>query len=306
MGDTILITGATGQISSAIIPHVKATGATVRALVRNRNKVENLAGDGVVFVEGDLGLPRSLRPAFEGVDTLWLLTAVTPRAPEHHSNALQAAREAGVKRVVRLSSNDGAKPCVSALNSRLMAISDAELKASGIPYTIIRPHFFMQNLLIAAQTVAAEGAIYMALGNARIPMIDARDISEAAARLLSSRGHENKEYTLSGPCAVSVDDVANALSTELKKAVRYVPISVESADQAMQQLGFDAWIRTLLSDYFEAYSTSSAGDATDDFQKIVGRPPRGIEQFAHDFAGAFRGEMSPEVAAAMSSLRPAS
>ena len=305
MAETILITGATGQISRGIIEHLKGTGARVRALVRNRAKAEGLAHDNVACVEGDLGLPRTLAPAFESVDTLWLLTAVTPRSPEHHSNALQAARDAGVKRIVRLSSND-AKPGARALNSRLMAISDAELKTSGIPYTILRPHFFMQNLLIAAQTVAAEGAMYMSLGEARMPMIDTRDISEAAARVLTTSGHEKKEYTLSGPRAVSIDDVASTLGTELQKAVRYVPIPLEAADQAMQQIGFDEWIRTLLGDYFKAYSTSWVGDATDEFQKLVGHPARSIEQFAHDFAGAFRGEISPAIAAALSSLRPAS
>ncbi len=286
MSKTILITGATGQISSGIIPHLKGSGATLRALVRDRQRAASLAEQGVEVVEGDLGRPRTLGRAFAGAETVWILTPPGPRAPEQSSNALWAARQGGARHVVRMSAI-GAAHDAPTINSRLHALSDAELAASGIPYTILRPHAFMQNVMMSAQSVAEQGALYLALGEGRLGMIDARDVAEAAARVLTTAGHENKIYTLTGPRAVSLAEVAAALGAALGKPVKYVPIPIEAADEAMAKMGLDEWTRTLSTDYFAAYSRNWADAVTGDFSQLVGRPARSIDDFARDFAGAF-------------------
>jgi uncharacterized protein YbjT (DUF2867 family) len=181
----------------------------------------------------------------------------------------------------------GAAHDAPTINSRLHALSDAELAASGIPYTILRPHAFMQNLMMSAQSVAEQGALYLALGEGRLGMIDARDVAEAAARVLTTAGHENKIYTLTGPRAVSLAEVAAALGAALGKPVKYVPIPIEAADEAMAKMGLDEWTRTLSTDYFAAYSRNWADAVTGDFSQLVGRPARSIDDFARDFAGAF-------------------
>ena len=129
--------------------------------------------------------------------------------------------------------------------------------------------------------------MYLALGDGRLAMIDARDISEAAARVLVTPGHENTTYTLTGPRAISLHEVATALGAALTRPVRYVPVPLEAADDAMAKMGFDEWIRALMTDYFAAYSRNWRATATEDFTRIVGRPPRSIDDFARDFAGAF-------------------
>jgi uncharacterized protein YbjT (DUF2867 family) len=286
MPKTILITGATGSVSSAIFPILKTSGANLRALVHHRRKAISLVEQDVEVIEGDLGRPRTLGQAFDGADTVWILTAAGPRAPEHSSNALWAARKGGARHIVRMSAV-GAAHDAPTINSRLHALSDAELVASGIPYTILKPHFFMQNLLMAAQSVATEGAIYVPMGEARLPMIDVRDISEAAARVLTTPGHEQKTYTLTGPRAVSIHDAATALSRALNKPVKYVPVPLEAADDALAKMGIDEWMRELLTDYFAAYSSNWGTAVTTDFEYIVRREPHSIEDFARDFAGAF-------------------
>lgn len=287
MAKTILITGATGNISSGILANLKGSGHNLRALVRNPEKAEALKTQGIDARIGDLEKPWTLGPVFEGADTVWLLTPPGPRAPEQSSNGLWAARQAGVKHIVRMSAV-GAAFNAPTINSRLHALSDAETAASGIPYTILKPHFFAQNLMMmAGGSIAQEGAMYVALGEGKVGIIDSRDISEFAAHVLTHAGHEGKTYTLTGPASLSMHQIAEALGKGLGKPVKYVPIPWEAAQQAMAKMGMDPWSINFLGDYMKAYSGNWGDFANGEFQAVTGKAPRSIEQFARDFAGAF-------------------
>lgn len=286
MSKTILITGATGNISSGIIDQLKGSQHRLLALVRNPDKAKALESAGVELRVGDLEKPWTLGSAFEGADTAWILTPPGPRAPEQSSNALWAARNAGVKHIVRMSAI-GAAHDAPTINGRLHGLSDAELIGSGVPYTIVKPHFFMQNLLMAAASIAQQGVMYLPLADSRMGLIDSRDISEFAARVLSEAGHEGKIYTLTGPASVTMHQVAAAIGDATGKPVRYEPVPLEAAWQSMVQAGIDEWTVNLTCDYFAAYSTNWGDLVTSDFQSVVGHAPRSIAEFAKDFAGAF-------------------
>ena len=284
---TILITGATGNISSGVITHLKGSKYRLCALVRHPDKAEELKRQGVELRVGDLEKPWTLGPAFAGADTVWILAPPGPRAPEQCSNALWAARQAGAKYVVRLSAF-GASHTAPTINSRLHALSDAEVAASGIPFTILKPHYFMQNLLMAAQSIAQQGAMYFALANGKMGLIDSRDISEFAAHVLTSSGHEGKTYTLTGPASVSMSQIATAIGKAIGKTVTYVPVTAEVERQAMLKMGIDEWMANLMGNYSAAYSANWGDLVTDDFQRVIGKSPRSIEQFSKDFEGAFK------------------
>ena len=286
MPNTILITGATGNISSGIIAQLNGSGHSLRALVRNPEKAEELRRQGVEISVGDLEKPWTLGSAFAGVDTVWILAPPGPRAPEQCSNALWAAKQGGARHVVRMSAF-GAAHTAPTINSRLHALSDAELVGSGIPFTILKPHFFMQNLMMGAQSVAQQGAMYFALADGKMGLIDSRDISDFAAHVLTSAGHEDKTYTLTGPASLSMHQIAAAIGNAIGKPVAYVPVSVDDARQSMAQMGLDDWTVNLMCDYFAAYSANWGDLVTDDFQRVTGKAPRSIEQFAKDFGGAF-------------------
>ncbi len=286
MSKIILITGANGSVSSAVIGSLKGSGHKLRGLVRNPAKAGALKDAGVEVHVGDLEKPKTLGPAFAGADTVFILTPPGPRAPEQSSNALWAARQADARHIVRMSAI-GAAYDAPTINSRMHALSDGELTGSGLPYTILKPHFFLQNLMMAAQSVAQDGTVYMAFGEAKLPAIDVRDIGEFAARLLTTPGHENKTYTITGPAAISMHQFAAALTEALGKPVKYVPVPVEAAVQAIAQLGVDTWTQQALEDYFTAYSRGWASDVTDDYKRVMGKSARSVSEFAHDFAGVF-------------------
>jgi uncharacterized protein YbjT (DUF2867 family) len=221
---TILITGASGSVASATIALLQGSGNVVRALVRNPDNAEPLRASGAQIVVGDLEKPKTLGQAFAGADTVCIVAAAGPRAPEHSSNALWVARQAGVRHAVRLSAF-GAAHDAPTINSRLHALSDSELVAGGITYTILKPHFFMHNLLMSAGTIKSDAAFYLPMGEGRMAMVDVRDIAEFAARVLTTAGHDNKTYTLTGPASITIHEVASALSEALSKRVTYVPAS---------------------------------------------------------------------------------
>jgi uncharacterized protein YbjT (DUF2867 family) len=295
MTRTILVTGSTGLVSSALLTELQALTAAeaapprVRALVRNPEKAASLKGSKIEIAEGDLDVPESLARAFEGVTDLWLLNGVTPRQPENSMNALHAARAAGVERVVRMSAI-GAAHDAPTRNGRLHALSDAELMQSGLKWTILRPHFFMQNLFAVASTVAEQGAFYWDMGEGRLGLIDARDIGAFAARvLLAAPGvHDKKIYTLTGPESLSLSDVAARMTQALGTNVRYVPVPHEAARQSMLQSGMSPWLAGMMFEYASAYERNWGDFVTAHIANVVGRSPRSVEEFVRDHAAMFQ------------------
>lgn len=289
MTRTILITGATGAVSSALIPALhRAGGVKLRAMVRNLDKATPLRALGVEIVAGDLDEPESLASAFDGVQDLWLLNSVGPRQPENSMNALWAAKQAGVDRVVRLSAI-GASHDAPTRNGRLHALSDAELMSSGLKWTILRPHFYTQNLLMAASGIASQGNMYWDMGSGKLAMIDVRDIGEVAAKILTSppEAHHGKIYTPTGPTSLSLDEAAAELSQGLGKPVRYVPVPHEAARKTMLDSGMPPWVVGLLGEYSRAYAADWGNFTTSDLPELLGRPARSVRQFAEDNRGAF-------------------
>jgi uncharacterized protein YbjT (DUF2867 family) len=289
MTRTLLLTGASGLVSTALIESLpNDPGLKLRALLRDGSKAAKLQSRGIEVVPGDLDDPESLGAAFEGVSDLWLLTPVGPRAPENSMNALWAAKRAGVERVVRMSAIGAAHDAPSR-NGRLHALSDAELMASSLKWTILRPHFFTQNLLASAVSIKSQGALYWDLAEGKLGMIDARDIGEYAARVLTSAPdvHHGKVYTLTGPEAISMEQAAAQLSQGLGRTIRYVAVPHEAARKSMLELGMPAWLAGMLVEYGTAYAENWGNFTTPHVPELLGRPARSVLDFARDHVAAF-------------------
>lgn len=284
---TILLTGATGSVSSTVIRSLRGSGHRLIGLVRDEAKAKDLGAQGVELRTGDLSLLRTVEGAFEGVDVAWLLTPPGPNAPIQSSNALWAARLGGVKHVVRMSAVGAAHDAPN-LNSRLHALSDSEIAGSGLPFTVVKPHFFMQNLMMAAQSVAEQGTIYFGLGDAKLPMIDVRDIGASVAAILADpASHAGKTYTLTGPTAISIDHVAAAIGEAIAKPVKYVPVPVAAMVETVAKMGLDDYNQVALRDYFTSYSRGWESQVTTAVKDLTGTAPCSIDQFARDHATAF-------------------
>ncbi|MFI6787793.1 SDR family oxidoreductase [Nonomuraea sp. NPDC050383] len=272
---TILITGATGTVSGAVLDALPGKDG-VRVLVRDPAK----APAGYEVAVGDLDDPATLGDAFDGVETLWLLTAMGPQAPHASMNALWAARRAGVRHVVRMSAI-GAAHDAPTRNGRLHVLSDVELQASGLGWTIIRPAFFMQNLF---GSVTGD-TLYGATGHGRFGLIDVRDIGEFAATLLTDpRPHTGKVYTLTGPASISLAEAAEALGEVYGRPIAYQPVAPEQAHAAMLEAGLPAWNAAVNTEYMRAYAGGWGDYTTPDYREVTGKDAHTFTDFARAHA----------------------
>lgn len=174
-------------------------------------------------------------------------------------------------------------------SGRLHALADREVEQSGMRWTILRPHFFMQNLLGAAHGIAADRAFSLNMGEGRLGMIDVRDVAELAAQVLTEEPdrHHGKIYTPTGPQSISFAEGAEQLRQILGREVRYVPVADEAARTNLLETGMPEWIVELQVEYGQAYASGWGDFTTSDFQDVVGRRPRSFADFARDYAGVF-------------------
>src|SRR5919107_1292118 len=204
----ILVTGATGK---EIVGELKRLGVGgVRALVRDPARAAFIREAGFETAEGDFDRPETLGAALEGVERVLLLTPPTPQTFAQQSAFVEAARRAGVRHVVKFSAI-GADAAAPEGFGKWHGQSEDLLKSSGLAWTMLRPNFFMQKVLWQARQIAASGAIYQPVGDARARFIDVRDIAAVAARALTEPGHEGQTYDLNGPEALSYAEVAAQL-----------------------------------------------------------------------------------------------
>ncbi|MFG3437299.1 NAD(P)H-binding protein [Nonomuraea sp. NPDC047897] len=288
MSRTVLITGATGTVSTALMTALEGAEVELRALVHQESTADGPRERGAEIFVGDLDDPRSLPPAFEGMQDVWLLTPNGPRAPENSMNVVWAARQAGVERIVRLSVVGAAHDAPNR-SGRLHALSDREIERCGMRWTILRPHWFMQNLLNEAGDIAATGTFSSNMGSARIGMIDVRDIADCAARVLldDPDRHHGETYTLTGPRSRTLDEVAGHLSAALDRAVTYLPVSDDAKRKALLGYGVPTWIVDMLEEYAQAYASGWGDFTTGTVADLLGRPPRDLADFVRDHAAAF-------------------
>ena len=282
MSKKVLITGATGNIGSQLVPILAANqGLNVVAFIRDPEKAAPLEAAGAEVVFGTFEDEGSVQKAVEGVDTLVLINHPNPNAAEQASTVLKAAKQAGVRKVVRVSalkaSLDGPTD-----NTRLHGRTDNEIQASGLTYTILRPHFFMQNIFMSAQSIAADGNFYYGMGDGKLGMIDVRDIVDCTAQAVLSDEFDNQIFNPTGPESISFYDVANQLSAALGKQVNYVPVPVEAVEQSMREMGMGDWFPVVMRDYSKAYSENWGDYTNNDVERITGHPARSFEAFANE------------------------
>ena len=280
MTRSILVTGATGNIGSNLVPSL-AGSAAVTALARDRNKAEQLFGAEIDIAEGEFGDSGSLARAMSGKDTVVSIVPPSPDCVAHVSAMIAAARDAGVRKVVRVSAIKAAEDGRTE-NTRLHGRCDRLLQESGLTYTILRPNYFMQNIFMSLDTITADNCFYAGMGDGRLAMIDVRDVSDAISAAAISDSFDNQAYELSGPESISFHDVAAVLGKVSGRDIAYVPISPDDVKATLLQMGFGEWMADLLREYSEAYGEDWGDLVTGNVELLTGHPPRSFEAFTRD------------------------
>jgi len=291
----ILVTGATGAVGSELVRHLTRKGVPLRALARSPEKAKSRLGPAVEVVRGDFDRPESLNVALRGVDRMFLLSSPDERAAILQGNAIDAAVRAGVGHIVKLSAVES----VSNSSCRLLRVHaeiERKLEASGVPYTNLRPHSFMQATFASAATIASQGVMYGPPAGA-FPSVDVRDIAVVAAEVLTTSGHEGVTYTITGPEALTYAQMASKIGAAIGRPVQFVEVPPAAVREALVAKGVSAWIADGLIELFALYSTGRASFITDVVETVGKKQPTTFDEFARDYGSRFAGQGVPAPAA---------
>ena len=282
----ILITGATGNNGQELIRQLTALGHRIRALARKPAEAAKLGGSNIEVAPGDFDLPQTLESALQGVEKAFLLTPVAERFVQWQRDFIEAAQRAKIKHLVKFSGMGAHARSASEL-LRLHAETDEILCSSGVPFTILQPNSFHQNMLSSADTIKAQGVFYWPLKNASQSTVDIRDISAVAAKVFTSSGHEGKTYVITGPEALTFQQAAEKLSSVLGRKIQYVDVPISAAADGMRNSGMPDWNVHAVSDLLAYFATGAAATVTDSIPRLLGRPATSFEQFVKDHRAAF-------------------
>jgi uncharacterized protein YbjT (DUF2867 family) len=274
----ILITGASGTIGGEVVRLLSEAGVGVRAMTRDPARVSS----DVEVVRGDVDNP----PSLAGVDTVFLIVL-----PGHGLALLEAARAAGVGKVVLMSAiGTGERVGDSVVGPWFLSAEQAVL-ASGMDWTVLRPTNFASNSLRWLGEITEGRPIADASGGLPDGVVDPRDVAAVAAAALTSYEHNGQTYTLTGPELLTLPDQAAVLSRVLDRPVWTEVVTVAEAREQAEELfrvhGLDA---ALVEGYLTALAWSRTGGAavlSDDVPRVLGRPATTFETWVRDNASAF-------------------
>ena len=225
----ILVTGPTGTIGSPTVQALRSRGAKFKVATRSPEKSKAAASEVVRFDWEDYS---SYLPALEGIEKIFLLTPVNERQLGYVLQMVAAAKRANIRHIVKLSAiGADHEPGLPIL--RIHRAAEREIEDSGIPWTFLRPTFFMQNLTNFYRVSPKEDrTLYLPQGTGKTAWIDAHDVGEVAAAVLTSPGHEKKAYTLTGRESLSTAETLAVLSRVFGRQFNYVDVPEEAARAA--------------------------------------------------------------------------
>jgi len=286
MTGKILITGATGNVGKELVNIFSQNNTPVTAMVRSRDPVKQPELPNVQYVEGDLTKPTSLKEVFTGCKRLFLLLPLVQNMIDLGISVVDAALHAGIPHIVKLSvllpEDSDIKIC-----QMHKAVED-HIVAIGCNYTFLRANSFFQNYVnYFAPTIRNGDSFYLPLADARISMIDTRDIASVAFKVLTSDVAIDQSLELTGPESLSNEDVAGVLTHVLGRHISYAPISDQVATTTMIQSGVSFWLITALIELYRYQRSGEAGFVSEVVQNITSNSPIRFERFVADYKSAF-------------------
>jgi len=284
-----LVIGASGGIGREVARRLLVAGEPVRALTRDPLRVRKVLGEGIEVAADRPEDPSAYRAALRGVRRVFFVALPHPRQAEQQRALVRAAAEAGVERLICMSAIE-ADPAAPAALLRWPGQIEAEVRASGVPFTVLRPNLFMQSLFLFAASIAIRGMFSASAKGARIGLVDARDVAEAVVNAGREDRHLGRTYELTGPDPLSFAEAADQLSRVLGREITYMEIMPVDVRKSLIRSGTPEWYADALLELFELINTVARGRVTDAVLRLTGREPRSFAQFARDHLDVFRGK----------------
>ncbi len=283
----ILVTGAGGTVGREVMRALSAVKAPARGAYRSPERLAAAAAAGMDAVAIDFERPATFPAALAGVEALFLASGNVPRQSDLEIAVVRAAREAGVRRLVKLSVWDA--PGEAFHFARLHRIVEREIETSGVGFTLLRPNGFMQNFVTFMGAGIRSGGVFAMPGaSARVSWVDVRDVAAVAAAALTGPAHAGKAWDLSGPEALTPGEIASRLSAAAGRAIRHVEVSLDEQLEGMLAAGIPRWQADAVVDLSRYYQTGAAARLTSSVREVLGREPIPFDRFARDHASALQ------------------
>ncbi len=283
----ILVTGATGLFGTRVVRELVRRGLKPRAMTRSETGAAVLRGIGAEAVLADLEDPESLRRALLGISQVFLVSPMHPNLARREINVVRTAKEAGVERVVKLYGS--VRHQGDPLDQMHRAVV-ASLQESGLSWCLISPNTVMEtNLFPLAPMIKAEGVIYASAGAGRIGMVSAEDTARAAGVVLTSDGHDKQNYELTGPEAITFEEIAQSFSRVLGRTMTYQDLSEEELLEGLLEFGYTperAELEVLC--HYRLFRQGAADLVTDTYKQLTGKDPISVETFVRAHQAAFQ------------------
>lgn len=279
----LLITGATGDVGARVVRMLVDAGLRPKVFVRSEPKARALFGNHVDISVGDLADAATLHSALDGMESLFLVTS-GPEIPTLDANAATVAKQAGIRHLVKLSSMDVEQGlAIGAWHEQ----GEAAIRASGVPFTFIRPSGFMSNLRAWAHSIQSEGVVRSSTGDGRRAFIHSDDIAAVAVQALTATKYIGRELALTGPEALTFADIAERVGARIARKLRYESISDEEAAHRFGATGASEPEIEAHVALWRAIREGRLARMTSTVEDVLGRSPIAFDQWLAENAAAF-------------------
>jgi uncharacterized protein YbjT (DUF2867 family) len=282
----ILLTGVTGKTGGETAKKLVEKGANLRAIVRDEAKAADLKAAGVELVVGDLSDADTVSKALDGAEKAFMLLPNGEQQLEMEKQFVDLSVAAGIKHLVKMSSMEAVGDAQTPIPQAHWA-TEEYIRASGLDWTMVKPNFFMQNLLASAATIKDQHKFFLPMGDGTTGMADVRDIGAVCAEVLTGDGHAGKSYEITGPEVLSFYDVAERFSEVLGEKVEYVALPMDVFREKMSGI-LVPWHLNAVCELFREIAEIGLDHTTSTFKDLIGRDPKSLRQFIEDNAAIFK------------------
>jgi NAD(P)H dehydrogenase (quinone) len=279
----ILITGATGNLGTAVIKNLlkKLPADQIAALARDMSKAKELKAKNVDIRIGDYNDLSSLNMAMQGAEKLLFISSndIIARLSQHR-NVVDAAKRANIKHILYTSAamkNIEDSPLKSAMEAHFK--TEDFIKESGLNYTILRNTLYSDNIPMFAGEKAVEAGVFFPAGNGKVAYATRGDLAEATAAILTSPGHENKTYTLTGLEGYSFNDIASELSALAGKTVAYTDADPTVFADMLKKSGLPEQAVNFFLMFAASIKHNDFDIIDPSLEKLLGRKPFDLRTF---------------------------
>ena len=286
----ILVTGSTGQFGAAAVNYLldKVDASQIAVLARDAQKAQHFADKGITVKIGDYHHYESLVAAFEGVDKVLLVSSndFNDRFGQH-KNVINAAKAAGVKLIAYTSIEEkDAHNSATGILAKDHALTADYLKASGLQYILLNNSLYANVVpMFLGERVLTDGVFFPA-GDGRVPFATREDMALAAAVVLTTDGHENKEYAIANDETYSFNDVAQYVSEISGKEIPYTSPEANVYKQVLEGAGVPEMYIWMLGGFAQAIKDGELETGKADLSKLIGKKPTTLKEYLQTVYGS--------------------